>query len=388
MISKSMFYRIYNDSVVVLIDIKTNRLIMLQDRWFDFFRKCMDEHTDALVREYPEQVTRFMELGIIDRTEKVRSGVDSDPPCVDSAMDMDLAAFHYFAFRNELPVTAHFCITNRCNLSCIHCYNIPRADLLDTKEALRIIDELCDNGVFFIVITGGEFFLRKDALEILNHLWERKFLVRIDTNGTLIDEPLLRNLQKFRNIRFHISLYSVMPEIHDRITGVEGSQEKTLKTVKALTMIGFRVRLNCAVMKENFTDFINVKHQIADKLNIPIRYNPHLFPRDDGSRVNLTSQLSEGEIEYVKKISEGLDREQYLRGSVGGKFRYCKAGFSFFSINNGEVYPCPKMKGLYHRPLGNLLNQSFSEIWKSSSGFLELRKQVNEKMDGCRLCDE
>lgn len=385
MISDSMYYRIYRDSVAVLIDIRSNRLVMLQDRWFDFFKTCLCENTDVLVHKHPDRTARFMDLGILERHEKAPCDSGSTPyNSIDT--DGDLSVFHYYAFRNALPVAAHFNLTTRCNLTCRHCYSVRSDDRVLTEDAFRIVDDLHENGVFFLVITGGEFFLRKDAIPILDHLRKRKFLVRIDTNGTLIHGSLLRNLEGFRNIRFHISLYSATPGPHDRITGVPGSHEKTLRAVHALTDAGFMVRLNCVVMKENIRDFQSVKRDIADRFKIPVRFNPHLYPMDNGSKANLSSQLSPEEILHVKQFSAGLDREQYLSGGVGGRFRYCKAGFSFFSINNGDVYPCPKMKGIYNRPLGNLLKQSFKHIWHSSPGFLSLRKQINENIDGCRLC--
>ena len=69
------------------------------------------------------------------------------------------------------PISALFELTGRCNLDCGHCYldiHHPPEELT-TAEALRVVDELAAAGTFILALSGGELFLRKDALQVAAH---------------------------------------------------------------------------------------------------------------------------------------------------------------------------------------------------------------------------
>ena len=61
-------------------------------------------------------------------------------------------------------------ITLGCNFSCKHCGSRGgknREYELDTKECIRVVNELCELGCRRINLIGGEVFIRKDFKEIL-----------------------------------------------------------------------------------------------------------------------------------------------------------------------------------------------------------------------------
>ncbi|MCP3678133.1 MAG: radical SAM protein, partial [Deltaproteobacteria bacterium] len=62
-----------------------------------------------------------------------------------------------------------WCVTKRCNLDCLHCYsggNTPSDGELSTDEAKKMLDELADIGSPFMILSGGEPFLREDIFEL------------------------------------------------------------------------------------------------------------------------------------------------------------------------------------------------------------------------------
>ena len=62
-----------------------------------------------------------------------------------------------------------WCTTKRCNLNCMHCYsggNTASEGELSTDEAKRMLDELKDYGSPFMILSGGEPFLREDVFEL------------------------------------------------------------------------------------------------------------------------------------------------------------------------------------------------------------------------------
>ncbi len=88
-------------------------------------------------------------------------------------------------------------LTDRCNLSCKHCYiNLPandrvaRAAELSTEEVCRILDEMAEAGCLWLLLTGGDPFLRPDFLDIYTHAKKRGFFLFINTNGTMITQKI------------------------------------------------------------------------------------------------------------------------------------------------------------------------------------------------------
>jgi MoaA/NifB/PqqE/SkfB family radical SAM enzyme len=122
-------------------------------------------------------------------------------------------------FREETGIQPPFLIvispTMRCNLSCIGCYagQYTKQEELDFETIDRIITEAKDMGIYFVTVTGGEPFVRKDLLDIYEKHNDVAF--QIYTNGTLIDREMARRLADLGNVYPAIS--------------VEGFEEETDK---------------------------------------------------------------------------------------------------------------------------------------------------------------
>src|SRR4051812_26953539 len=88
-----------------------------------------------------------------------------------------------------VPLGAHVDLTWRCNERCVHCYldhEDPAELTLD--EIRRLLDSLADAGVFFLTLSGGEIFLRRDLEQIVAHARARSFDIKLKTNALLIGE--------------------------------------------------------------------------------------------------------------------------------------------------------------------------------------------------------
>ena len=66
------------------------------------------------------------------------------------------------------PVTGSVELTYRCNLRCAHCYIPHRSGRgeLSTDEWKGLLDQVAEAGCLYLLVTGGEPFLRRDALEL------------------------------------------------------------------------------------------------------------------------------------------------------------------------------------------------------------------------------
>ena len=87
---------------------------------------------------------------------------------------------------NPRPIYVVWEITLACNLSCIHCGSragLARERELDTAECLDLVDQLADLGVREVILIGGEVYLRRDHLQIIEHSTARGMETLMTTGG-------------------------------------------------------------------------------------------------------------------------------------------------------------------------------------------------------------
>jgi radical SAM protein with 4Fe4S-binding SPASM domain len=135
-------------------------------------------------------------------------------------------------------------LTVLCNLRCRMCWwwgeNGIGFKLLENKDPLiyaqlsreeifSIIDQIAKYGPS-LYLSGGEPFIRKDTIDIIEYAVSKGLSVSLTTNGTLIDEELAKKLAKIKNLRLTFSVDGPR-EIHDKIRG-EGNFDKTITAIK------------------------------------------------------------------------------------------------------------------------------------------------------------
>lgn len=94
--------------------------------------------------------------------------------------------------KQKLPKLISWGITNVCNLRCGYCdyWENTKQDSSDLplQEVKKIATWLRQSGCEAISLTGGECLTRDDILEIVAHLKQLGFYVKINTNGTLLEK--------------------------------------------------------------------------------------------------------------------------------------------------------------------------------------------------------
>ena len=125
-----------------------------------------------------------------------------------------------------------FELTYRCSEMCVHCYNpgATRNDKeinkrgsrkeLDINDYKRVIDELYEQGLVKVCLSGGDPFSKQIVWDILEYLYNKGIAIDIFTNGISIYKDVER-LANYYPRTIGISLYSNIPEVHDSITRVK-----------------------------------------------------------------------------------------------------------------------------------------------------------------------
>ncbi|MCH5341423.1 MAG: radical SAM protein [Acetatifactor sp.] len=122
-------------------------------------------------------------------------------------------------------------ITSGCNLDCRHCavHEVKKADL-PFEEAKRIVDRVVRMGVNEILFSTKEPFVYKYFWELLEYCSNMGIYAKILTNGTLLDEAMVKRLYRYRIKMICISLDGWTEEDNDMIRG-KGTFRKIMEVI-------------------------------------------------------------------------------------------------------------------------------------------------------------
>ena len=203
------------------------------------------------------------------------------------------------ALRLGLPLSVHLDLTYRCNERCVHCY-LDHEDHgeMSTAEILDLLDQLAEAGVFFLILSGGEIFLRKDLFEIVEYARKLQFSVKLKTNAVLLREASARRIAALGVQMVQISVYSHRPEVHDKITKVRGSLKRTIEGARLLRANGVRVQFANVLMKHNASDYPQVQ-ALAAEMGVGYNLDATITPMMDGDRSILDLNITPEELEQV-----------------------------------------------------------------------------------------
>lgn len=282
-------------------------------------------------------------------------------------------------------------LTYKCNERCRHCYIVDEhRQEMSFEKVCEILDELAEMKTFNIIFTGGELFTRKDAFEILEYAYSKRFVVDIFTNGNLIDGNDYIRLKSVWPRCVHFSLYSHIPEKHDAITRVPGSFDKTLKSIRSCVTIGIPVNIKTPIFEETMDDVSGIV-ALANEIGCSVEMGRNITPKKDGDLAPVQMKIlsekdEESVVDTIYQLITTLDNAP-AQSKVPDKL--CGAGERSLSINPyGEVFPCSMLQIC----IGDVNKQSIREIWEHSEKLKEWRqmnrRSLRKGCDGCKLADE
>jgi AdoMet-dependent heme synthase len=297
--------------------------------------------------------------------------------------------FNAKAVAAGIPLAAHLDLTWRCNERCVHCYldHDDRGEMA-FAEIDRLLGEMAAAGVFQLTLSGGEPLLRKDFFEIATRARELGFNVKIKTNGILIREAEAARLQALYLDSIQISIYSHRSAVHDTITKVSGSLERSLAAARFLVGQGLRVTFACVLMRDNVTDYREVQ-RLAREIGAGFTLDPTITPHLNGDRSLLALNVARAELRRVLHDSDlvGDTAQSCAPPSAPSDAELsafpCSAGHSSCYVSPyGDFYPCVQF------PLicGNVRRESFAEIWRHSPQLADIRSVRVRDLPVCGGC--
>ena len=270
-------------------------------------------------------------------------------------------------------------IADRCNENCLHCYQVQgQKGEMTTEEIFGLLDDLAQMGVLFLTVSGGEATLRSDLLEIIAHARKHRFVVDLFTNGLRMTRELASALADLHVRTVEISLYSSRPDIHDWITRVPGSFDKTVAGVRHLREFGVNVKLKSPLFGVTLPERRELE-ALAAELGANFTWDATLRAREDGDRTPESLQPAR------EQLDEFLEEVYPVHGALGRRDpgrAVCGACEGIHVEANGDLRPC----AMLDVSLGDVREKSVGELMQGPEArFLRGLRWGN--VPSCSRCD-
>lgn len=137
-------------------------------------------------------------------------------------------------------------LTGRCNENCLHCYasSSPTVEeALDSEEIQGVLREAAALGFRRVQLTGGDPLISPalvSAISLARDLGFRE--VEVYTNGLAFRDELAEHFARHQ-VKMALSVYSHLPEVHDRVTRTPGSHVRTCNAIRLALRHGISVRV-------------------------------------------------------------------------------------------------------------------------------------------------
>ena len=294
-------------------------------------------------------------------------------------------------------------LTDKCNLSCKHCYakNMSaRGSELTDKEIASFLEKFYAAGGRAVVLSGGEPLLRNNFKKIFQVNPAAEFILL--TNATLIDDESAAFLAQY-NVSIQVSMDGATAKIHDSIRG-KGSFAAAMAGLEHLKRRGLQKRINfcTTIMRQNLNDLPNI-FNLARSTGIPfVRFLP--LRKKGNARYNwddiqsgVTAKDYETFFRYA--LHEAIDQypDLDIRCGLTGYILdsrklmsdgcWCPIGKNIVVDTMGNMYPCSLFMDEQFK-LGNIKDNSISDIQSNPvlNDLVMAREERKTKTERCCRC--
>jgi MoaA/NifB/PqqE/SkfB family radical SAM enzyme len=309
-----------------------------------------------------------------------------------------------------------FFVTSECNLHCKFCSNWARNETHKHEQELSLIEiyKIAKNfpDLFYLTITGGEPFLRKDLYKIIT-IFKRTTgveIINITSNGFFTDiiEQQIHHIFRL-NPTLHLNIDISIDEIgknHDAIRGVIGSFENAIHTLKKLYELKkiypqLEIRTSTTFSYFNQTEISATMDWIRKNLHISMPTISIIrgIPRDPKSAeldkkklfsfIKTTTQFMKSKIrsernplkillETIKLVNWEINLNNLLEKHYNF---HCVAGKKLLIIDDiGEVFPCEILPD----SLGNLRSSHYNlKILTQTNKYKQIIQKIHNSKCNC-----
>lgn len=327
---------------------------------------------------------------------------------------------HLLQFSKDKKPVVVWNVTSRCNLTCTHCYASVGQNTgheLSTPQALAVIDDLAAFGCPVLLFSGGEPFVRPDILTLARYATQKGLRVVFSTNGTLIDEKLAAEIKAIGVSYVGISMDG-MEAIHDQFRNRKGAFQLALAAIRHCREAGVKVGLRVTMTQDNVKD-IPAIFDLMEAERIPRLCLYHLVYCGRGAEIaalDLPPDVRRATLDLIIDRTKRLHDQGFpvevltVDNHCDGPYLYLRmlreknplaedvmtllkmnagnsTGLGIACISwDGTVFPDQFWRT---KPVGNVLEKPFSEIWGNpppDSLLYNLRRKKELVTGRCVTC--
>lgn len=250
----------------------------------------------------------------------------------------------------------HLEITHRCNFACKACYlgsHLKRpgeeTDEATTEQWCALIGTATRLGCEFATVTGGEPFVRRDALAIVRCLSDAGVLTEINTNGSCITPRLAKDLANLRIYSVEVSLYG-HSDVNARVyTGNGRSYSTPVRGIQALGEAGVPHSVKYFATGSSYERFEAVQAALR-----PLGVEPRLVGRF------IHGDIYAGDVANARAVTASLPDQLVIQQTD----LPCYPSVNALAIEpDGRIRACPKL-GIH---FGNVFADGLETVWTRST---------------------
>jgi len=258
----------------------------------------------------------------------------------------------------------------KCNNNCLFCSvgDMDKNFERDFPEIVKDLYEKKEKNIDEVEFIGGEALIRRDIIDLVESakgFGYKKIL--IETNGRMMSiEKFARDIISAGLNTVSFSLHGHKAEIHDTLSGSEGSFEQCLQGISNAKKYGAEIRINYVVCKLNYK-YISKLIELTEKLN------PNTLSL---SFINPVASALENKQTLIPKLS---DVSKYMIKALEKKVEYKLKIFNF---------PLCILPGFEKniRVLDSMIDTAMSDGEKMNVSLKDNIRDLKIKPSRCKKC--
>jgi radical SAM protein with 4Fe4S-binding SPASM domain len=290
-------------------------------------------------------------------------------------------------------------------------------DDLTTSEAKSLIEDISSLAPGWVILEGGETFLRDDIFELIELMKGREIDVHAITNGLLLDEGMIKELATLK-VKVLFSIDGADKRTYERAKG-GACWETMLKNARLAKQAGVLNGVTTVFSRANkdqLGKLVGLTESLGAKVLVIIGIEP-FSPWEEFSAIapgpeeyraaveEVASLMRTSKVQIffdepfwgalVKENEWGGGWPSGKSGIVVAERQGCIFGEYLYIQTNGDVRPC--MFSPKSLTFGNVREKSLSKIWREmreSTLLRDIRKAALRKgacasckyFDECRGC--
>ena len=372
------------------------------------YEVCINEASASL--DVPQKLIKNFIDSLIDNPNNVflksKDGISVFPPYTILTIEEEAISERYtpdlFDYskldirikRHKTPSSLTLMLNNVCVTDCIYCYQDKSKKIHCTIPLQRIIElihEAHSLRVNTIDVIGGEFFLYQHWKEVLAELRRLGYNPYLSTKMPL-DEECIKYLAELNILDIQISIDTLI-EAHliPSLRVKKGYTQKMVKSLELLDQYNIPVMIHSVLTQYN--DSIEDMQSVFDVLKglsnlktwLIVKGEKTLYPRTEYQNIEIASEPMTAISKYLNQIAKSTgmpirapqSESSIPSGAINAmqnndeknKFfdrAFCSGLFSsLYILPDGKVTMCEQLYWKERFIVGNVMENSISEIWNS-----------------------